>query len=71
MKGLKEFIDAMLGRTPPPLHDDDKVLLDAAEKRVAGRLSKMTGKTRDEVLAESYRRADALRMEAESVRKRG
>ena len=57
---LLERIAAMFGNTPAPLDEDERVILDQAEGRIAGRLSKLPGRTRDEVLAESYRRADKI-----------
>lgn len=72
---IKEWIDAMLGRRPDQLDESKQVLLDRTEYAQAERLSKLTGRKRDEVLAESYRRADqrrkeALRIETESYRSR-
>lgn len=55
---LRERIAAMLGHPPPD--QPDLVKLDQAEGRMASRLSKLTGKRRDEVLAEAYRRADKI-----------
>lgn len=49
-------------RGHPHTHTDaeTQVLLDDAEGKLAGRLSKLSGKRRDEVLAEAYRRADDI-----------
>lgn len=60
MSAFKEWIDAMLGRTQNHTDNQARVILDDAEGRIAGRLSKLTGKRRDEVLAESYRRSEEL-----------
>ena len=59
MSRLTDWIAAMFGRTPPT-PDPERIKLDVAEGRMAGRLSRLTGKRRDEVLAESYRRADKI-----------
>lgn len=50
------------GAKQPETHIDPetKVILDDAEGKLAGRLSKLTGKRRDDVLAEAYRRADKI-----------
>ena len=70
----KEWLDNMLGR-PRPAHDEVKqVILDRTEVAQADRLSKLTGRRRDEVLSEAYRRADerrraTLRAESESYRR--
>ena len=56
----RTFIDSLFGRPPTPPDDEDRVMLDGAEMRQADRLSKLTGRRRDEVLAESYRRADKI-----------
>lgn len=50
----------LLGSPDAAHPQEDRVLLDQAEGVVAGKLSRMTGKRRDEVLAESYRRADKI-----------
>jgi hypothetical protein len=60
MNRLKEWITAMFGRMQTRADEDARVILDRAEGRIAGRLSKLTGKRRDEVLRESYRRADKI-----------
>ena len=39
-------------------HDPAKAALDQRQVQVASRLARMTGTTRDKVLAEAYRRAD-------------
>lgn len=57
---LLRRIVAMFGHAPKPHDEDERVILDQAEGRIAGRLSRLTGKRRDEVLAESYRRADRI-----------
>lgn len=50
----------MLGRRQNHIDDSARVVLDQTEGRMASRLSRLTGKRRDEVFAESYRRADKL-----------
>lgn len=40
--------------------DLERVVLTREEKSQATRLSKLTGKTRDEVLREAYRKSDAM-----------
>lgn len=65
-----ERITAMFGYNPTLPDHDGRVILDQTEGRMAGRLSKLTGKRRDEVLAEAYRRAETLRVEADSIRRR-
>jgi hypothetical protein len=57
---IRKWIDAMLGRTQTDHDQEARVILDDAEGRMAGRLSTLTGRRRDEVLAESYRRADKI-----------
>ena len=58
----------LFGRKPPP-EDSERVSLDTQQSRIAGRLAKMQGSTRDEVLSEAYRRA-RLAKEAQSYRPR-
>ena len=54
---LWTWLSAMLhGRTIAP--DPAKAQLTARQSDVARRLARMTGKTRDEVLADAYRRFD-------------
>jgi hypothetical protein len=50
----------MLGRSPAVVATAEKVKLDREEHRLAGRLAILTGKRRDDVLAEAYRRADRI-----------
>lgn len=57
---FRGWIDAMLGRTQTRRDAEARVILDRAEIQQADRLSRLTGKRRDEVLAESYRRADKI-----------
>lgn len=57
---LREWIDRMLGRRQNHIDEGARVVLDQAENQMAGRLSKLTGKRRDDVLAEAYRRADRI-----------
>lgn len=58
---------AALGLTPPDTAE--RVRLDSQQNQIAGRLAKMQGSTRDEVLSEAYRRA-RLAKEAQSFRPR-
>ena len=58
----------LFGHKPPP-DDPERVSLDTQQNRIAGRLAKMQGSTRDEVLSEAYRRA-RLAKEAQSYRPR-
>ena len=64
---VKEWLDSMLGRKPVDV--STRVELDSQQMKIAGRLAKMQGSTRDEVLAEAYRRA-RLSKEAQSYRPR-
>lgn len=45
-----------------PLKNDGevRVVLNQEEKRQASKLSKLTGRTRDQVLREAYRKSDAI-----------
>lgn len=55
------WLDTLLGRhRETHVSDGTRVQLDKAESRLAGRLSRLTGKNRDDVLAEAYRRADHM-----------
>lgn len=56
-----------LGLNPPD--KSERVSLDSQQHQIAGRLAKMQGSTRDEVLSEAYRRA-RLAKEAQSYRPR-
>lgn len=56
---IRERVAAMLGFQTSKT-DDTRVRLDREEARMAGRLSRLTGRRRDEVLAEAYRRADRI-----------
>jgi hypothetical protein len=64
---FKEWLMALFGLTPTDT--SERVSLDTQQNQIAGRLSKMTGTTRDEVLSEAYRRA-RLAKEAQSYRPR-
>ena len=70
---IREWFMHLVGRSEPNKPERDA--LSKGQKDLAGRLSKLTGKNRDEVLAESYRRGDvarrrAMQIEVESVRRR-
>lgn len=43
-----------------PYRDPEKVILTREEMAQADRLSRLTGKTRDEVFREAYRKSDAM-----------
>lgn len=58
---------AALGLIPPDTAE--RVSLDSQQNQLAGRLAKLKGTTRDEVLSEAYRRA-RLAKEAQSYRPR-
>ena len=58
---------ALFGLDPPD--PPERVDLDSQQNQIAGRLAKMRGSTRDEVLSEAYRRA-RLAKEAQSYRAR-
>lgn len=69
---IRKWFMHLMGRSEP---DPQRDALTKGQKELAGRLSRLTGKNRDEVLAESYRRGDnarrrALQTEAESIRRR-
>ena len=53
----KEWIAAVFGLSAPPHEDEGHIMLDREESKQADRLSKLTGKRRDQVLAEAYDRA--------------
>lgn len=55
---MKEWLDRMLHHKPIPAVIKQK--LTERQLRVADRLAEMKGVTRDEVLAEAYRRAEAI-----------
>lgn len=58
---FREWVARMLGRSQTVvLAPAEKVELDQEEGRLAGRLAILTGKRRDDVLAEAYRRADRI-----------
>lgn len=70
-----ERVVTMLGYHRDDPEDEARVILDRAEQNQAERLSKLIGKRRDEVFAESYRlgdkrRREALRVEVNSMRRR-
>ena len=51
---------AIIRGTPPHVPDPAKADLNQRQLDIAGRLARMKGVTRDEVLAEAYRRADRI-----------
>ena len=66
---IKEWLRKLVLGPPKPDQESERVSLDSQQNQIAGRLSKMTGTTRDEVLSEAYRRA-RLTKEAQSFRPR-
>jgi hypothetical protein len=59
MSRFTDWIEAMFGRAPA-YKDETRVVLTHTQSEQATRLSKLTGKTRDEVLREAYRKADKI-----------
>lgn len=58
---LPEWVTRMIGRAPTPnVSGEDRAVLGREEDRLAAKLAVITGKRRDEVLAEAYRRADRI-----------
>lgn len=57
---LWQWWDHWRGRPPYKSDPETRVVLTEAEHSQAGRLAKLTGKTRDEVLREAYRKSDAM-----------
>lgn len=55
---LKDWIVTLLRGPRYPYAEREKVVLDRRQVVVADKLARMQGRTRDEVLAEAYRRAD-------------
>lgn len=59
----QNWIDGFLGRskldTKEPDDEPVRAELDAQQEQIASRLSKLTGISRDKVLAAAYRKADA------------
>ena len=54
---FREWITSLFGmRKPTP--DPARQRLDSHQRQIAERLSRMRGSTREDVLAEAYRRAD-------------
>lgn len=49
-----------LFRHPDAPDEPVRAKLDTQQQQIASRLSKLTGKKRDDVLAEAYREADAV-----------
>ena len=69
---IKEWFMHLMGRSEP---DAQREVLSNGQKDLASRLSRLTGKRRDDVLAEAYRRGDnarrrAMQIEVESIRRR-
>lgn len=56
---MMEWFSRMFGRRAERKDEPMRADLDAQERNIASRLSKLTGRDRDAVLAEAYRRADA------------
>ena len=64
---FRKWLAALFGHAPPD--HSERVKLDTQQNQIAGRLAKMQGSTRDEVLSEAYRRAQ-LAKDAQSYRPR-
>lgn len=60
MSFLEWLLALLSGRPLQPYPDPAKVTLTARQLEVAERLAEMKGVTRDDVLAEAYRRADRI-----------
>lgn len=62
MNPLRKWVARMLGlaHSTTTIEPAERAALDLEEGRLAGRLATLTGKRRDDVLAEAYRRADLL-----------
>jgi len=70
MNKIREWIDAMFHGTPRSTQPDlARKRLTERQLDVADRLADMKGVTRDQVLAEAYRRVARLSVEADSVRR--
>lgn len=69
MSRFTKWIEAMFGRTPTHT-DETRVVLSRTQLAQATRLSKLTGKTRDEVLREAYRKADRILAGEQTARRR-
>ena len=54
---FRAWLAALLGH-PTPAPDPAREMLDISQRNIADRLGRMKGVTRDQVLAEAYRRAD-------------
>lgn len=57
---LREWLMTLLRGQSPPTPNPDKEKLTRRQLDTADRLAEMRGTTRDEVLAEAYRRADRI-----------
>ena len=62
MNPFSQWVARMLGlsHATTTIEPAERAVLDQEEGRLAGRLAVLTGKRRDDVLAEAYRRADLL-----------
>lgn len=57
---MQRLRNLFAGQSSDPEFDSVKEKLTVRQEGIADRLAKMQGKTRDEVLAEAYRRADRV-----------
>ena len=67
---IRKWIDAMLHPTGSTQPEKARKALTERQLDVADRLADMKGVTRDQVLAEAYRRVARLGVETESIRHR-
>ena len=67
---IRKWIDAMLHPTSSTQPEKTRKALTERQMDVADRLADMKGITRDQVLAEAYRRVARLGVETESIRHR-
>ena len=69
MNRIRKWIDAMLHPTSSTQPETARKALTERQLDVADRLADMKGVTRDQVLAEAYRRVARLGVESESIRR--
>jgi len=67
---IRKWIDTMLHPTSRTQPEKARKALTERQMDVADRLAEMKGITRDQVLAEAYRRVARLTTESESIRHR-
>jgi len=66
---IRKWIDAMFHPTSGTQPETARKALTDRQMEVADRLADMKGITRDQVLAEAYRRVARLGVESESIRR--